>query len=301
MRFLTFILFFVFIESQAQYVFPSYSDSVKWNVLECFWGSCSTDVYQYKYDTSYCAETYSVIDFEFVIGKKWSFYIRSDSGTVYTRTNMYNNNNTNCSDSEQTIYDFNLNLYDTIFLKLGIGSWVIVDSIDYVSINGANRKRLFINEYSKGVYYYYNTTWIQGLGSDIHPLYFISKNSPGSEIDWKTLCVDSSGNKIYGPINYYGVTKTCDTAWYLGMDEFVISDMIISPNPNSGTMKVHTSNRAQGKIFVLNNQGQTVFKQYFDSEIDTNLELPNSLPNGFYHIKFIGEEFQTHGRFTLLR
>ena len=277
MRIILVPLLFFALSSQAQYVFPSYADSVSWRVRECVWGKCSTEVYKYKYDTVFCNNTYSVVDFEDGVGI-YPIYIRSSASKVFVRHNIrWSNTNLNCNDPEQIAYDFSLLKGDTTYIDLGIKKTVIVDSIDYVVINGIKRKRLHVYEYNNGSYYYFNRYWIQGFGTPTHPLYFIDPLEIGSELDWKTLCMDSNDIVLYGSHNY-----PCDA--FLEVDEhFLIDALEIYPNPHKGKLTIQFKEQIEEvEVEIRNILGEVVVRK--ESSYTSSLKLEFEGSSGLYFV-----------------
>lgn len=209
---------FVYCQSRGQsnYVFPMYGDSVTWNVLETYWGNGGTDVFKYEYDTSFCGQTYSMValDGYYSVGK---LYLRSSGERVLGRyAANHTSHNMSCSDSERLAYDFSLKKSDSVEIyhqNVGL-IYVHVDSVYFAQVNGIYRKHLRISNYTNTI----NTpsfTWIQGIGTNEHPFYFVYDYGGGSEVYLDVLCIDSASTNIYLDQHW----MTCDTVLFLGVTE----------------------------------------------------------------------------------
>jgi hypothetical protein len=212
--------------SNAQNIFPSFADSASWNVLECFWSNCITKNYHFDYDTVLCGQAYSKITFD-VNGNA---YFRADTSKVYFRKS------TNCSDKEYLIYDFSINVGDTVFVGYDL-FWnsgkdtaeFILASIDTVNYFGINRVRftMLYDPINIGGPFFRPMNWIKGIGSDTHPFYPFSCLWDGCESGYSLLCYDSSSIHLFQDTLF----SSCDTT-IIGMSDIKSENILkIFPSP----------------------------------------------------------------------
>ena len=180
----------------AQKVFPSYSDGANWNVYECFWLDCNTRQYNYQYDTTFCGQTYSKMNF---YDSNQTGYFRSDSLKTYFRKSP------NCSEKEYLIYDFSLSMGDTVFIGYFINPFneddtteFILESIDTVNYFGVDRQRFkMMYDPSNQGWFGRSMYWIEGIGSVIHPFYPFKCLMDGCEESNQLLCYDSLSIQLF--------------------------------------------------------------------------------------------------------
>ena len=279
--------FFIFQKGNGQNSFPAFSDSVKWNVLHCVYGigySCNTLTYQYDDDTLFCGHSYSKIK---ATTTGSSGYIRSDGSRAYIRVNHA------CSGKEYLMYDFSINTGDTIYLAYNLwngrnndSTRFILDSSNTIIYNGLAR-RVYYLKYNPDPYlqpeWFRQMTWIEGLGSTMHPFFPIECMEDYCESSWQLLCVDSSGVQLYQDALY----KTCDTTYTdTGVNDFANeSPLIIYPIPFTKYLTVSIENAAISEIDILNHLGERIYQVQGDGKNYLRLEAPDNLNEGVYFIK----------------
>lgn len=124
--------------------------------------------------------------------------IREDTSTrkVYFRTSE--------NDTDGIIYDFSLEPGDTILVDNHWWSWdidtMMCDSVDFVNINGEQKKRIFL--YRLDSPYYPCETWIEGIGSNLGLLYSGSRSVPSAGGSIDLLCCSQNGNSLWMNSNY---------------------------------------------------------------------------------------------------
>ncbi len=229
-----YILSFLTVNSTlfAQHVFPYYSDAPQWNVLECFWFDCHTKTYTYEYDTSFCGKNYSKVHFT---EPNQNGYFRSENLKTYFRKSS------NCSNKEYLIYDYSLNVGDTVFVGYNLfwnagkdTSEFVVDAVDTVNYLGIDRQRfkMLYDPMNEGVLYR-PMYWINGIGSEVHPFYPFNCLNDGCEHGFQLLCYDSLAVQLY----QNSWANTCDTTIILGIPNLE-THISISPNPFSEEIKI---------------------------------------------------------------
>jgi hypothetical protein len=252
---LIYILSFVTINSTlfAQHVFPDYSDNAHWNVLECLWPECYTKSYNYEYDTIFCGQNYSKIHFTEL---NENGYFRSENLKTYFRKNP------NCSDKEYLIYDYSLNIGDTVFVGYDL-FWnagkdtaeFVVDAIDTVNYFGVDRQRfkMLYDPMNEGMLYR-PMYWINGIGSEVHPFYPFNCLWDGCEQGYQLLCYDSLAVQLY----QNSWANTCDTT-ILGIPNLE-TDISIAPNPFSSEITVSVQNSSVYQINIYSSIGNKIME-----------------------------------------
>jgi hypothetical protein len=286
---LAIIFFITFCQTgSSQKVFPSFSDSAKWNVLECVYGigyTCNTLTYQYQYDTLFCGNNYSVIHMTGYDSK--TAYIRSDSVRSYCRKNN------NCNDKEYLLYDFSMNIGDTTFtsIELWYNSYpsdttaFVLNSVDTIVLNGFDRRvfHLLYNSPGTGTDINRPMDWIEGIGSTTHPFYSLACLQDGCETSWRLLCLDSSGVQLY----HDSTINTCDTSYStIEINELTSTNHLsIYPNPFDNILTVSITNATISEIEILNLVGERI--NIFKGNKKNNLRIDelNYLQAGIYLIK----------------
>jgi hypothetical protein len=252
----------------AQQVFPQFTDDAHWNVLECFWMDCYTKTYSYEYDTTFCGQNYSKINFT---EQDRSGYFRSDTLKTYFRKS------TNCSDKEYLIYDYSLNIGDTVFVADNHPWNLGNDTMDFVLVNidtvnyfGINRQRfLMLYDPSNQGVLFRPMYWIKGIGSETHPFYSFFCLHDGCEQGYQLLCYDSLSTQLYQ--NPW--LNVCDTT-ILGTYELE-NDLSIYPNPFSTEIYISLDYPDIISINVYSSVGKKII------EISTNGELINKIETSF--------------------
>ncbi len=269
-----------FSKSKGQTVFPSWTDSPTWNVLECFWMNCSTTTYQYVYDTTFCNQTYSKVE----LFNNQPGYIRSDSVKTYFRKSS------NCIDKEYLMYDYSLNLGDTAYvgfnLELGTSydtTAFVLTQIDTVNYFGVARQRFKLNfdNCNIGIPLHF-MYWIKGIGSETQPFYSFRCLCDACEYTFTLLCFDSTATQLYQNVIY----NTCDTT--VGLNEINRPWKIsIEPNPFFTSALIKTNSLEKLEIQVYDTKGKLIKLMSGYSE----LSIGEELKSGIYFVKINTEKF----------
>jgi hypothetical protein len=284
--FLIVLFLSVFQTGKSQHTFPSFADSAKWSVLGCNYGIgvvCNTFIYQYAYDTTFCGHLYSKIN---TTTTETAGYIRSDSSRVYLRATN------SCTDKEYLMYDFSMNVGDTVNLAYQL--WnndpndttrFVLDSSNTVNFNGVDRRIYYIkyepdSEFWPG-WFGRHMVWIEGIGSISNPFYPIECIQDFCESSWQLLCYDSLGVQLYQDPFF----NTCDTAYTaLGTSDLTIKNHgNVFPNPTSGKVKVEIEGVL--KILIYNQEGKLITEVSGKSDIDLN-----PYPPGMYFMKIFSNK-----------
>ena len=256
----------------TQYVFPEYSNDPQWNVVETFWFDSELKPYFFSNDSNFCGNNYSSYgDY---------YFFRTEGDQVFMRVD------TICSDPEYLIYDFKLEVGDTMIVGYfnhdATPTEFRVDAIDTMSYFGINRKRMVMafdlcgGALSEGG----NTTmnWIEGIGSEMHPFYPTYCLCDACE-SWAYLsCYDSSGVQLYGN-PYIGA---CDII--IDVPNISGSTPKIFPNPVSELLFFEPENSAEYFYNIRTITNNTVLKNRNSGLLELNVE---ELSPGIYFFELL--------------
>lgn len=289
MRKYLFILVIFFCSYQTgncQHIFPTYTDSAKWDVYACFMGmSCQTSIYKYSYDTVFCGKAYSKTVLSGYLTTGVGF-VRSDSIRSYCRAS------TNCLDKEYLMYDYSMNPGDSIYAGLSLmppfamtdTTKFVLTSIDTVNFLGKNRRvfHMLFNPNGTGVPNR-PMNWIEGIGSTTHPFHSMVCLQDGCETSFRLLCYDSSSVQLYQDTVY----NTCDSTFYAGLYDYNNPNinLIIFPIPATDKIEVCIQKSDLRSLEIFNVQGQKI-KSIINNKPQTKNEIDISeLVNGVYIIE----------------
>jgi len=283
------ILQFLSINIKAQAVFPTYSDSAKWSVAEWFWFDISTRNYQFDYDTTFCGHTYSKTS---IYSSSPYFYFRSDSLRTFFR---FGNK---CSSREYLMYDYSLNVGDTVYLTSDLGIFGYADSlmfilndIDTVNYLGTDRLRFKMHYYFLPLYsgpprIMY---WVKGLGSLTHPFFSIKPLQDGCECHYDLLCYDSLGTQLFFNTQY----NTCDTTslgFEMPKNELSIQ---IYPNPSSDYFNISIENIQKSsnlELLIYDIKGRKLKHLVLQNSSGNNRVDVKDLASGIYTLHLYSGE-----------
>jgi hypothetical protein len=152
------------------------------------------------------------------------------------------------NNEEEILYDFSLEQGDAF------GEFTA--TVDYITINGQDHKKIVLTKYNSNYDLYLTQTWIEGVGSDTHPfkptfnMYNGLSASGGYSIN--LVCSFQDGQHVYGNEDCLAMLNT---------DEVAIADFKIdfSPNPVATAFNITATSTLQNATFKLYNlQGQLV-------------------------------------------
>lgn len=258
----------------AQQVFPQFTDDAHWNVLECFWFDCYTKTYSYEYDTVFCGKNYSKINFTEL---NQNGYFRSENSKTYFRRGN------NCSEKEYLIYDYTLNIGDTVFVAYNL-DWntgkdtaeFVLTEIDTVSHFGIDRQRYkMLYDPSNNGDLFRPMFWIKEIGSETHPFYPFNCLDDVCEQGFQLLCYDSLGIQLYQ--NPWA--NDCDTT-ILGSNELE-KDISIFPNPFNSEIFISLEYSDIIAINIYSSVGNKIIEIKSNGDILNKIET-SSLKSGSY-------------------
>ncbi len=257
----------------------------KWNVAKTYpaanqqnpnFVATKTTVYGFQGDTTIYSEQW------------FKLYSSNDSlfqnNLIYrglTRTENSNVLYLDTLDQLDTLYDFNLNLGDTVLFNLyGMyPEWLPVINIDSVQLNGEYYKKIKFAEPSISAFDWLNEEWIEGIGSIHGPLFptFPVKFSEEIPDSMLLTCTFSDNQQVWNHPSY----PSCYVNIVLGLETIEISNFKIYPNPFSDIVYFENSRTENLDLTVFNSLGQAVkwlkitnYKETFDlSGLDDGLYL----------------------------
>ncbi len=150
--------------------------------------------------------------------------------------------------SERIIYDFNLQVGDTLPMQSAFYTPGLVDSIENVSLFGISVKKFYTTEGVGGAVYEENYI-LEGMGGSNGLAYFqpMAVLVSGGIFTTSLVCFQS-GDSIYNPRNqdcpFLEVVSTT-----LPSEEAV--SVLVSPNPTKGVFSVQVSEPLQHANFVV--------------------------------------------------
>jgi hypothetical protein len=169
-----FILLLLSFFSYAQSPFPTASDSVTWTVCHTVYSPVAPDSYIYEKKIN-MVEWANVcgLDYSLIQDSNNNAYVRNDSMRVYLRMGV------NCLEKEYLMYDFSLNVGDTVLCGWNLDLRYYSDTTQFwvTQVDTINQKRVLTMEYFPlypDLSYVKTMTWTVGIGSNEHPFYPIS-------------------------------------------------------------------------------------------------------------------------------
>ncbi len=175
------------------------------------------------------------------------------------------------ANKDYLLYDFDVSVGDTIntvFNQPNILDTVLVDSIQNISVNGVQRKHVFVHSLVA------NTgaakAWIEGIGSSGDLLY------PSQVLPNNTYTLDC---QEYNMTRNFGTQFSC-TKWVTAVRDFSKSLIQVYPNPAVHTLHINSDKitAARYTVKVFNLQSKVVAK--YDQRIESAFTLDISQLNG---------------------
>jgi len=198
--------------------------------------------------------------------------------------------------TETLLYDFSVNVGDTIFYYEPFNYYKTVEDISYININGQQRKMFHLLNSLYGM----NDYWIEGIGS-VYRYGLLYPLKPYIVLDGSTPYF---GCFTHDTISYF-VDSTClgdcpCTDWLVEIMENVINDseIVIFPNPtkNSLTIEFVCSKNHYESFEIFSCSGKLLLNQEFFNEKQKTINL-EFLSKGTYYIRLNGEERNTMKKF----
>jgi hypothetical protein len=218
---------------------------------------------------------YSTTDSLFLNNLEYRGIVRTESNRVLFSSPL---------NQLDTLYDFNLNVGDSVLFNL-FGTnpeWLQVINVDSVQINGVFYKRQKFNEPSINAFDRLDEIWIEGIGSlhgPLFPNFPVKFSQEIADSSWVTCTF--SGNQSVWQNPYY---SDCFVNITLGIDKSEIENFRLYPNPFYDKIYFENIKAETLELAVLNSLGQVV-KQI---KRESNLEFIDlsELNEGIYFLRF---------------
>ncbi len=166
------------------------------------------------------------------------------------------------TNQEYLLYDFSANVGDTINSIYNAGSLdtVVVDSIDYISINTILRKHIYVHP--KGIVNL-PSTWIEGIGAT-YELFLPSRHLPTSF--YVLMCHEHNSF-----INY-GTNLGCSNfLTSIKHDTIIDNHITISFNPENNSIHIENPNALSYTFYLYGLSGKVIEQYVSDRTTDTFL------------------------------
>ncbi|MCD4679754.1 MAG: T9SS type A sorting domain-containing protein [Bacteroidales bacterium] len=256
------------------------SEDNLWHVKNAgFPGFFTTEIFKVEGDSVVNLILYKKIWFTYdsaLINWTYEGLIREDSNVVYFIPPDCN---------EGILYDFNLEIGDTTFIKNRFCQdtevQVIVYDIDTVDYFGIQRKRWLIDNS-------FNEYWIDGIGSQCGPLhskYYSCIICPS----WDLLCFHKNETLLY--------IKAGETECYqvsVGLDETNTSDEItITPNPVNRGKKIEIQTFERIKSILIYNSSGVLIESIMENFDNRTFLETNQFQPGLYFLRIENKDKKT--------
>lgn len=183
------------------------------------------------------------------------------------------------NDTECLLYDFTLQIGDTVkgYLQSFNFGYDIVEAIDSILIDNTYRTRWKINSC-------YEIYLIEGIGST----YGLFQLSPGcvSDLPYFNMNCFRQNNEVI----YTDSSTSCALITSTNSVENISSNLIIYPNPSTGTFTVSNSNGTIKEIIISDLMGKFILQQHVDKQTKVNI---SGLDQGIYFLKIIDNAGRT--------
>ena len=253
----------------------------------------------YNYKMSYDTTRVMIDTLEYLLLKgKGSFLVREDTieKRVYIKINPASSN---LDTTEQVLYDYTLNVGDTVTKRyyLKDTSMHIVTKIDSVSVNGVYHKLWRMDPVPGSYMYRYEV--IEGIGCMNGPTYPL--DAVGWEQAYSLICFSNNGSILTVPANkniyipMYNGNVLSPEKCLLSVDETSLSDnnVMITPNPAHNTATVYFPYKiSKGEVVISNIYGQILLQQQVSNTQTLSIDI-EKLTTGLYHYRVIDNMNQT--------
>lgn len=193
--------------------------------------------------------------------------------------------------NELLLYDFTLKTGDTMFYSAdatccSYDYFKIVDSVNVINISGKDRKRWYFTNYFGNVFM--PDIWIEGIGS-VYRYGLLNPFNPDVTAANSTPHFGCFSNDSITFINTQNCSGLCPcTSWTVDVKQIENDMLNIYPNPANEFLILDLPTVKYDFAEFYNLKGELVF----GTELvrGTNKININSLNNGFYFIKLIGND-----------
>ncbi len=237
----------------------------------------TTKVYGFIGDTIIAGETwtkfYATPDSNFLSNFTYLGNLREENGVVFFM---------DTANQESTIYDFNLQVGDSVLYDFGFGTeYLQVEHIDSILLSDEYRKRFHFTQSVLFPPTYLNEIWIEGLGSVHGPLFPKYPATFSTEIPYTEdlTCYKLNGLIVWSHPSY----DDCYINIVLSQKEINSVPVKIYPNPVKDFLIIETPHTETGnyRISIIDPMGKVVLINSH-SEAGKIRISTNHLENGLY-------------------
>ncbi len=280
------LYFFCTLIYSQEYV-PLLDDYNEWQVTNCFFG-CLTDVYYTDGDTLVDGFDYKILDGYHYISR--TFLLREET----PEKKIYLNFVEETGNTEYLLYDFSLNVGDSIDMKNPIspfmedaGYFDLDSIIPRPLVDGNDYRHFYFSPSESNTISFNNAIWVEGAGS----LSIINAPSGDPDINGAghLSCFFKNGNYFYSNLDSI---DTCEPSIILNINEnhFPLSNIIVSTNNRMNSC--HLTNIENVKlidIYDINGRRVTSFKNNGNMELMFNT---SSFEAGIFFIIVYSNQFK---------
>lgn len=267
----TFLIFNFLVESSFSQTYIPMLNNSTWNIVIANFGGSQNAIINPGIDVIIGSYTYK----KFIDPTtSTDVFIREDINTK--RVYRYING------ADRILYDFSLQVSNSIIL--GNGYTYTVNSITNIDVNGGTRRKFTL---TNG---FFNETWIEGVGSNSHPLK-PSYELPSDPYIYLT-CSAQNGMNIYNHGIANGQTTPSNCSMLLGIEdqEYSNSKIIFSPNPFKSELLINSIIDLQNSTLKIYNPTGELVKEINNLNGKNIIVKRENLKNGFYFAKLLQNE-----------
>lgn len=250
---------------QDNNVFPTYEDKPVWCVNKYGLLISNADYsIELEPDTILCGKKYNPVRVNNEPSYGTTFtgrigYTRTEGKKVFFRSGE-------CNTSEILVYDFSLQVGDTIrHFQESTSNFGIISKIDTLIYNGVLRKTLTVN------YPLFRDPfptllaqriWIEGIGDLVHPFTSSGCIKGNCEHETGLICFSANRNILYG-----NCTAACGIDSLTSADDIFLNknQLRLLNNPVALNQLLHITSNLQesteGQLYIYNALGQVLFSQ----------------------------------------
>jgi hypothetical protein len=279
-RLLPILLAFLPIQSFEQAIDHFNSEASHWYVARVLYYETRSTNYGFIGDTLVNNEIwlklYSSSDSSFNVNVNFLGYIHSSNNMVLYK---------DLSGNLDTIYNFNLNIGDSVFFDLGPKAQKIaINNIDSVIINGLYFNRFIFDEpIGPNNFTIFDERWIDGIGSIHGPLFPYEPGEFATEWpdEMDLTCSFSEGIQYWNNPSY----NDCFINITLGLDDLSLTGYNIYPNPFKDFIIIENNNPKSDitDVEIFSIQGNKVFS--VNLSVKKQRIILDYLPIGVYYIR----------------
>ena len=248
--------------SYSQDYYPTVGEDKTWDVLNIitivpFDTTWATTVYYMGGDTVINSLTYKKIIYPDIPEAGVYRCMREDASKKVWMYEIW-------TGEEILMYDYSLQPGDSILLGNMVFSFMHVDSVTMITVDGTQRHRYWLSAAVSYGNYYEN--WIEGIGSDkgitnSGSAYFVGGHS------W-LLCMLQGSELVYMNPNY------TECAMYSAVGQKQEPQVEICPNPASDRIMINGNGKFTGEIAVslINIEGKEIFRDNFRGLNNINID-----------------------------